>query len=600
MVDAILQFFVDEEKVAAILSHGFIEFIFIVLIVTFVFTLLIHLSIFNKLRTLRNHLRVTNRMDVVPLHQFKDEFDYRQSEESVQVETFVQEKFSSWKLFNLPVVNLIKFVQSTVSIFILVGVLGTFIGLTISLGSIDATGDQLLDDVASVLSGIDVAFYTSITGMGFSLLMTLFIKIFNTEYLLTDLMLKVESNLEESEQNNLGRLIDVAESINGSLSGLQQNFQGFQDYTIGLERSAHDLKEFNEGLSHNLKDFNMLFTSMKKATVGFEASTAKLNKNFDQLFNYFKQMDHRNEEMNTTFENTYRKIAEIASTQENTLKYFEDSVTDLKKYTSSMLQEQQTLKGTFETINSKNYDLVEKLDQHNRDFKRIFGDDLSGKLTGINTHLVDLAKDFNQLGDSIVHLPDALKMINQTQTEYKHLLSDRFEELKQFNKDFSDHLKAHTSDSALFEKKLNEATDTYEQIGLKNNQLINEINRSIEQMNQSFTQRENQLENNVGLLKDTLSKYVDSLEGTLGDKLDKVIRNIGNSMDITNDGIKKEFREIRMLTEEIQQNSMRTSQQMIQELQEEVQKLNHNLKMSNHNSITPKSNNNHTGWNKND
>lgn len=74
------------------------------------------------------------------------------------METFVQKKFSSWRMFNVPVVSLIKMIQMTVSLFILVGVLGTFIGLAMSLGSIDATGDQLVENVAFVLAGIDVAF----------------------------------------------------------------------------------------------------------------------------------------------------------------------------------------------------------------------------------------------------------------------------------------------------------------------------------------------------------------------------------------------------------------------------------------------------------
>src|SRR5699024_12500325 len=109
---------------------------------------------------------------------FEKEFEKRQAGESIQVETFVQEKISSWRMANIPVVNLIKLVQMTVSVFILLGVLGTFIGLTISLVSIETTGDQLVENVSGVLSGIDVAFYTSIVGMGFSLIMTVLVRMF--------------------------------------------------------------------------------------------------------------------------------------------------------------------------------------------------------------------------------------------------------------------------------------------------------------------------------------------------------------------------------------------------------------------------------------
>lgn len=79
-------------------------------------------------------------MDIEPLHTFKDEFDQKQRTESVTTETFVQEKFSGWRVFNFPVIGLIRMVQMTVSIFILLGVLGTFIGLTSSLGGIATMG----------------------------------------------------------------------------------------------------------------------------------------------------------------------------------------------------------------------------------------------------------------------------------------------------------------------------------------------------------------------------------------------------------------------------------------------------------------------------
>src|SRR5699024_768390 len=139
-------------------SNPMIEFIFLVLFVTFVVALFIHLVLFNKLKNMRNYLKDTSRMDIEPLDKMKEQFDEMQQSESITTETFVQEKFSGWRMFNMPVISLIKMIQMTVSIFILLGVLGTFIGLTISLGSIDASGSQLVENVVGVLAGIDMAF----------------------------------------------------------------------------------------------------------------------------------------------------------------------------------------------------------------------------------------------------------------------------------------------------------------------------------------------------------------------------------------------------------------------------------------------------------
>jgi predicted nucleic acid-binding Zn-ribbon protein len=585
MVEAILKLFMTEQQAQSILSSPLIEFIFMVLFVTFAIAVFVHLIMFSRLRRIRNYLNTSNSLDIEPLNRFQAEFEIKNKQESLKVETFIQKKFSSWRMFNVPVVSLIKIIQMTVSVFILVGVLGTFIGLTMSLGSIDSTGDQLVENVALVLAGIDVAFYTSIAGMSLSLLMSVITRVANTEYLLTDIMLKTEGYLEENEPDAMARLIEVSETINSSivqlretneesLQSIVQSFKGFQDYTVGLQQSAKDLAKFNEGLSQNLKDFTVLFTSIKEVTTGFESGVTKLNKNFSQLFTYFNSMDKRNELLTTTFTETYKKIKELSTSQTDTMTHFQAAVEDWKNYISTIAERQDSIHTSFERMIGQSDHLVKLMKENNQQFKGIFGNDLSSKLAGISTYLKELKSDFDKLGNSIVRLPDALETINVAQGEYKNLLSDRFDELKEFNRDFGNHLKTHAADSQAFDRQLNDATRSYEQISMKNNQLLSEVNRTISQMKDSFSHRESQIESSVGVLKDTLSRYVNNLEGSLGDRLDKVSRNIGDYVVDMNDTIKKEFKQIGEITEDNQQRSARHLQQAINELGQEFQNLN--------------------------
>ncbi len=588
MVEAILKIFISEQQAQSILSNSLIEFIFMVLFVSFAIAIIIHFTLYSRLRRIRNFLSTNNSLDIEPLNRFQGEFEHKNKQESLKVETFVQKKFSGWRMFNVPVVSLIKMIQMTVSVFILVGVLGTFIGLAMSLGSIDATGDQLVENVALVLAGIDVAFYTSIAGMGLSLIMTVVTRVANTEYMLTDIMLKTESYLEENEPDALERLIDVSETINSSivqlretneesLQSIVQSFDGFQEYTVGLQQSAKDLAKFNEGLSQNLQDFTVIFDGIKELTEGFDKGVTKLNKNFDQLFNYFYKMDQRNEKMTSAFTETYKKVAELTTSQTETLNHFQNSVVDLKDFFSSVVGRQEAIQGAFERTNAQSDHLVKLMQQNNQQFKGIFGNDLSGKLSGINTNLKELKHDFDKLGNSVVRLPEALDMINIAQVEYKNLLKERLADLKQFNQDFNNHLKAHHTESQAFEKHINEASRSYEQVGIKNQQLLNEINRTISQMTETFNHREKGIESSVAILKDTLSRYVANLDGTLGEKLDKVSRNLGDYVVDMNDSIKKEFKQIGELTEDNQQRSARVMQQTLNELGREFQNLNRQL-----------------------
>lgn len=588
MIEVILTFFTSEQQAQTILANPMIELIFMVLFVTFAVAVFVHFLLYSKLRRIRNFINETNSLDIAPVNTFQAEFEHKNQQESVKVETFIQKKFSAWKVFHVPIVSLIKIIQMTVSLFILVGVLGTFIGLAMSLGSIDATGDMLVENVALVLAGIDVAFYTSIAGMGLSLLMTVVTKVANTEYLLTDIMLKTESYLEENEQDAMARLIDVSETINSSiiqlresnhesLQSMVQSFKGFQEYTIGLQQSAKDLAKFNEGLSENLKDFTVIFDGVKEVTNGFDKGVKKLNKNFDQLFSYFYKMDQRNEKMTSAFTETYKKIDELSTSQIETMNQFQNSVVDLQDYFETIAGRQESIYGSFERMNVQSEQLVKTMKDNNQQFERIFGEDVSSKLSGINTYLSDLRNDFYKLGNSIERLPDELETINRAQGEYKNLLSNRFEELKQYNHEFYNHLKAHSTNTGAYEKYLNDASRFYEQLGTNNQQLLNDINRTITQMTDSYTQRENQMESSVAVLKDTLTRYVMNLEGTLGDKLEKSTRNLGDYVVDINDAIKREFKQIGDITEESQLRNARLMQQMIQELSQEIQQLNRQL-----------------------
>lgn len=590
MLEFLLERFTTAEKVEAMLESPIIELIFMALFVIFAVTFVTHLLMYFRIKKIRAYLKETNRMDIEPLQTFKKEFEQRQVNESLKLDTFVQEKFSSWRLFNIPVVSLLKMIQMTVSIFILLGVLGTFIGLTISLGSINSGEDQLVENVAGVLSGIDVAFYTSIIGMGFSLIMTVLVKVLNTEYLLTDLMLTVESHLEGHEQQGLGRMIDVSEKIHQSIESLQtsnqqslqhlvDSFVGFKDYTAGLEQSAQDLAAFNDGLSSNLEHFQELFQQMKSVTDGFTEGTAALNKNFDALFSYFKKSDRRNERLVESFEHSLGKMQEVSQAQINSFQAFDASADDLKHFTSSLLTEQEEVLQSFSDIRDEHQGLVKTMGTHNEAFKHIFGSDLSTELAGIKKYLNDLTNGFDQVGNSMGALPDALEVIHHTQAEQETWLSDRLDDLKNFNQTFNQHLKRHTTDTNNFEQQMRDVSSTFEQMAEKNNQLIRDINQTVSQMERTFTNRERQLESNVDMMKDTLAQYVANLEGTLGHKLDAVIRNITDSLDQTSSGIQREFSDMRRQSEDMQQNHARATSQLLQDLGREIARLNRQLEI---------------------
>ena len=588
MIQALLELFTTEEKATAMLASPIIEFIFMTLFMLFIITLILHFTLFIKIRNIRHYVKTTDRLDVEPLQTYQQQFKERQAKEAIRVDTFIQEKISSWKMFHLPVVNIIKIVNMTISVFILLGVLGTFIGLTISLGNIETTGDQLVENVAAVLAGIDVAFYTSIVGMGFSLMMTIIVKVFNTEYILTDFMLHMESLLEGQEQYGNRQMMDVSEKIHEaivefktaneqSLQGIVQAFAGFKDYTSNLQQAANDLAAFNEDLTENLTTFQTLFHAMKDVTDDITEGTTALNQNFATLFSYFKKTDQRNERMMTVFEKTYEKIEKVQHAQLENFTIFNTSVDELKDFTKHIVTEQKTMHDGLQEMINEVHQLVDMIESQKQTFTDLLGDSFQTKIIDITKQLENFANHFQAIGHNIGTLPEALEVINETHTAHKKLLQDRFHELKAFNESFNQHIHEHANESANFHQQMKEAATTHQQIAENNEQLIQALNRSIEEVKQTFTKRDHQLDTNVAMVKETLANYVTSLEGTLGQKLENLLRTVDNQMYQTNDKVNREWTEMRQIANEINQNNARTNQQLLQDLTREIQTMNRRL-----------------------
>ena len=583
MLRAILSQFTSEEKIEAMLSHSIIEFIFLALFSLFIITVILHMGLYIRLNRVRQHIKGTGELSIDPVQQIEKDFTSKVNNDGGSLETFIQERFSNWRFFHLPLVNWIKLTKITVSVFILLGVLGTFIGLTISLSSMDLRTDELIENIAVVLSGIDVAFYTSIIGMTFSLIMTVLLKLFNIEYILTDIMLMTESKLSEKDSQGMPRLIQVSEDIHNaigklqitheqSLKGIINAFAGFKNYTDSLIQAAKDLANFNQGLRENLKDFQDLFTEVKSTTDSFKEGSETLNQNFNKLFNFIDTAGENQHKTLTLFERTYENISERNKEQSKALSSFDKNIKGFKSFTEKLLSEQQKSNQSLHRIHEESKHFVKRMEENNETLSQTFGDNLSSQVGGVSRKIEELAGHFNRVGDSFVELPGALQAIQETQGEYRYLLADRFSDLEQFNESFREHLRNHSEESMKFEMNLRDAMNSFDQVGTKNNELIHELHRVARDLLQGYQSREQEGEAMVRALERTLQGYVANVERTLGDNLENIAREITESMRILTREVNGQVYEIGERTEALQQRQAEGLGKLYEGINRELQR----------------------------
>ncbi|WP_261130962.1 hypothetical protein [Bacillus sp. Marseille-Q3570] len=185
----------------------------------------------------------------------------------------MQEPVRVLGIFRVPTGNIIRLLHGLPSLAIIVGVLGTFVGLTIAIMAMQDTlvsiGNQpgenanlsvsaIVAAISEPFRGMSIAFVTSIAGIGSSLLLSFVQSGFLTggtslSYLQDRVLAEAEGVLDhvvqeqlqnEKPKDSLERLLDrlvskVQESFQQSIGDFSEKMVGF---TSGLEEAMDDVK----------------------------------------------------------------------------------------------------------------------------------------------------------------------------------------------------------------------------------------------------------------------------------------------------------------------------------------------------------------------
>ena len=180
-----------------------------------------------------------------------------------------------------------RFLNNAVSLFVTLGLFGTFLGLSMSvtslteLISVSNSGEWLnvLDSVGggllSALSGMGVAFYTSLFGAGCSILLTLLRTILSPQaarerlenrlelWLDTEIAPTLISDVAKDDAELVKRMIDA---LNASVSEIRTAMRASaESYTVNMQAAtAGYVKAINEQKDH-LRHFD---SSLEKFNAG--------------------------------------------------------------------------------------------------------------------------------------------------------------------------------------------------------------------------------------------------------------------------------------------------------------------------------------------
>ena len=224
-----------------------------------------------------------------------------------------------------------RFLTKSISLMIILGLLGTFYGLTLSIGELvsllNNTDAAVIGDVQSItgglvnsIRGMSVAFVTSLFGIVSSIIVTLINIAFSVKEHRESLMVYSEEYLDNFgakekvvyEQETTGKVVGV-ESIVGDTSGIVRELTNVSEKIIKeMNRSAYEMSGIMTGLNKSVESFDSSLKMFSDGTRDLREFNHELRTNIQRMnvsFDDFNKNISRNVENISESSNHVMKLS---------------------------------------------------------------------------------------------------------------------------------------------------------------------------------------------------------------------------------------------------------------------------------------------------
>lgn len=198
-----------------------------------------------------------------------------------------------------------RFIKNAVSLMIILGLLGTFYGLTLSIGKLvellGSTGnvdvlnnmDPIIEGLISSVKGMSVAFVTSLFGIASSVLLTILNIFFNVEEARESVMVEIEEYLDNNVALEISKDKETEYAmLNKALKStfeiltdrIESSFKYVVDSTSqGLVAVTSEMRESTESLLKSVELFDKSLQVFKENTRDFSEFNYNLRTNIERM-----------------------------------------------------------------------------------------------------------------------------------------------------------------------------------------------------------------------------------------------------------------------------------------------------------------------------
>lgn len=324
---------------------------------------------------------------------------------NINISSFIEEMCTDFTFKDKGILERIKAIKNSSSTCVLIGVLGTFVGLSTMLLSINT--NDIINSLPASINSMQTAFITSICGIICSIIINIFINRKDCESALVQLMLKLE-NLLTSEVTNLKAIEadNKIEELKDTIKQISKSIESFES----LEEVSTNLIEFNKEFTNGIKALEDLLGESKHSIERFNKGLSSLDKQFTII--------------NLKFNNLFDKY----DLQEDISREILNDVKETSKYLNE-------LNNYFSLYESNSQDLLLKLISHENAIISNEQNFIDGGNT-LNNSIEHLSNIVNDLSNCMA---DKINLILNYMDLYKEAIEMSSEEIY-FDEDTSNNL----------------------------------------------------------------------------------------------------------------------------------------------------------------
>ncbi len=328
--------------------------------------------------------------------EYKSELQRMDSEEKPTIRPDIRDYFNE-DLINS--VLMAEISEQISGVMTGLGILGTFIGLTIglnkfSLGS-EIDTSQMQTSISGLLEGIKTAFITSIFGVVYSLLFNFFYKkiYISACEAMNEFILCYENEMISSPQNDL---------LTSFVRNQEIQTESLRNFADNI--AAAMAKQMNELLQPTVEKLNSAVDNF------FDKSVRSQNESLDVIVNTF--VDNMNSSLGNQFEALGETISELNVKQVENNEKMQAVVDTICKNAADITSVNCSLECSLQSLNG----LIDKLDEYQSNTNRA-NEALLNRIDTINSYN-------DRQADALANLEKAQSEFNETADSIRQCLDD--------------------------------------------------------------------------------------------------------------------------------------------------------------------------------